>query len=173
VQLIERHWFSSLWNVQTSFSLHPQSHCWISGSSQIVSLNDSASSPPPPCIIRNVRKPPSCSPSRSKKMDLYCFCPTLIVRTRECFQVVGTQYVRCAEPWVEAKFESPKQGAIQVIISPLVRLTNRPGASIESIGSADDIITSLGQFVTGRPFSKELFGWTSLLLLNPASIFSK
>jgi hypothetical protein len=57
---------------------------------------------------------------------------------------------KCAEPWVEAKFESPKQGAIQVIISPLVRLTNRPGASIESIGSADDIITSLGQFVTGN-----------------------
>jgi hypothetical protein len=68
---------------------------------------------------------------------------------------------------VEAKFESPKQGAIQVIISPLVRLTNRPGASIESIGSADDIITSLGQFVTGKSLLREAVWMDTYLASQP------
>ncbi|CAA0827515.1 PsbP domain-containing protein 6- chloroplastic [Striga hermonthica] len=57
---------------------------------------------------------------------------------------------KCAEPWVEVKFEDEKQGKIQVVASPLIRLTNKPNAKIEDIGSPEKVIASLGPFVTGN-----------------------
>lgn len=57
---------------------------------------------------------------------------------------------KCAEPWVEVKFEDEKQGKVQVVASPLIRLTNKPNATIEDIGSPDKLIASLGPFVTGN-----------------------
>ncbi|KAL3639658.1 PsbP domain-containing protein 6, chloroplastic [Castilleja foliolosa] len=57
---------------------------------------------------------------------------------------------KCAEPWVEVKFEDAKQGKIQVVASPLIRLTNKPNAKIEDIGSPEKLIASLGPFVTGN-----------------------
>ncbi|GAU43041.1 hypothetical protein TSUD_329390 [Trifolium subterraneum] len=57
---------------------------------------------------------------------------------------------KCAEPWVEVKFEDEKQGKIQVVASPLIRLTNKPNATIEDIGSPEKVIASLGPFVTGN-----------------------
>ncbi|XP_010036387.2 psbP domain-containing protein 6, chloroplastic [Eucalyptus grandis] len=57
---------------------------------------------------------------------------------------------KCAEPWVEVKFEDDRQGKVQVVASPLVRLTNKPNASIEEIGSPEKLIASLGPFVTGN-----------------------
>uniref|UniRef100_A0A803LT42 PsbP C-terminal domain-containing protein n=1 Tax=Chenopodium quinoa TaxID=63459 RepID=A0A803LT42_CHEQI len=57
---------------------------------------------------------------------------------------------KCAEPWIEVKFEDEKQGKIQVVASPLIRLTNKPNATIEEIGSPDKLIASLGPFVTGN-----------------------
>ncbi|XP_022964757.1 psbP domain-containing protein 6, chloroplastic-like [Cucurbita moschata] len=63
--------------------------------------------------------------------------------------------LKCAEPWVEVKFEEDKQGKIQVVASPLIRLTNKPNATIEDIGSPDKVIASLGPFVTGNTFHPE------------------
>ncbi|KAL5546756.1 hypothetical protein UlMin_006443 [Ulmus minor] len=57
---------------------------------------------------------------------------------------------KCAEPWVEVKFEDEKQGKVQVVASPLIRLTNKPNATIEDIGSPEKLIASLGPFVTGN-----------------------
>ncbi|CAO2194999.1 unnamed protein product [Urochloa humidicola] len=66
---------------------------------------------------------------------------------------------KCAEPWVEVKFEDEKQGKVQVVASPLIRLTNKPNATIEDIGSPERLIASLGPFVTGNTFdSDELVG---------------
>ncbi|KAG6583506.1 PsbP domain-containing protein 6, chloroplastic, partial [Cucurbita argyrosperma subsp. sororia] len=59
------------------------------------------------------------------------------------------------KPWVEVKFEEDKQGKIQVVASPLIRLTNKPNATIEDIGSPDKVIASLGPFVTGNTFHPE------------------
>eukprot|EP00898_Chlorokybus_atmophyticus_P002759 jgi/Chlat1/3484/Chrsp23S03685 len=59
---------------------------------------------------------------------------------------------KCAEPWVEAKYEDDKQGQLQVIVAPLVRLTNRPEAQIEEIAPPALMIERLGQFVTGNSF---------------------
>lgn len=62
---------------------------------------------------------------------------------------------KCAEPWVEVKFEDDKQGKIQVVASPLIRLTNKPNATIEDIGSPEKVIASLGPFVTGNTFDPD------------------
>ncbi|XP_047055732.1 psbP domain-containing protein 6, chloroplastic [Lolium rigidum] len=62
---------------------------------------------------------------------------------------------KCAEPWVEVKFEDDKQGKVQVVASPLIRLTNRPNATIEDIGSPEKLISSLGPFVTGNTLEPE------------------
>ncbi|KAG6619644.1 hypothetical protein I3842_Q091700 [Carya illinoinensis] len=62
---------------------------------------------------------------------------------------------KCAEPWVEVKFEDEKQGKIQVVASPLIRLTNKPNASIEDIGSPEKLIASLGPFVTGNTYDPD------------------
>ncbi|XP_058079266.1 psbP domain-containing protein 6, chloroplastic [Magnolia sinica] len=62
---------------------------------------------------------------------------------------------KCAEPWVEVKFEDEKQGKVQVVASPLIRLTNKPNASIEEIGSPEKLIASLGPFVTGNTYDSD------------------
>nr|ACG28460.1 hypothetical protein [Zea mays] len=62
---------------------------------------------------------------------------------------------KCAEPWVEVKFEDEKQGKVQVVASPLIRLTNKPNATIEDIGSPERLIASLGPFVTGNTFDSD------------------
>lgn len=62
---------------------------------------------------------------------------------------------KCAEPWVEVKFEDNKQGSAQVFASPMVRLTNKPNAKIEEIGSPEKLISALGPFVTGNSYDPD------------------
>ena len=62
---------------------------------------------------------------------------------------------KCAEPWIEVKFEYPSQGVAQVVASPIVRLTNKPEASIQEIGPPEKIIAALGPFVTGDSFDPD------------------
>ncbi|GMY19672.1 psbP domain-containing protein 6, chloroplastic [Fagus crenata] len=62
---------------------------------------------------------------------------------------------KCAEPWVEVKFKDEKQGKVQVVASPLIRLTNKPNSSIEEIGSPEKLIASLGPFVTGNTYDPD------------------
>ena len=62
---------------------------------------------------------------------------------------------KCAEPWVEVKFENVKQGTAQVFASPMVRLTNKPNAKIEEIGSPEKLISALGPFVTGNSYDPD------------------
>lgn len=69
---------------------------------------------------------------------------------------------KCAEPWVEVRFEDEKQGKVQVVASPLIRLTNKPNASIEEIGSPERVIASLGPFVTGNSYDSDELIQTSV-----------
>ncbi|KAL9664535.1 hypothetical protein QQ045_019939 [Rhodiola kirilowii] len=62
---------------------------------------------------------------------------------------------KCAEPWVEVKFENGKQRKIQVVASPLIRLTNKPNATIEEISDPEKLIASLGPFVTGNTYDPD------------------
>lgn len=56
---------------------------------------------------------------------------------------------------MEVKFEDEKQGKVQVVASPLIRLTNKPNATIEEIGSPEKLIASLGPFVTGNSYDPD------------------
>ncbi|CAN1130175.1 PsbP domain-containing protein 6, chloroplastic [Linum perenne] len=69
---------------------------------------------------------------------------------------------KCAEPWVEVKFEDDKQGKVQVVASPLIRLTNKLNATIEDIGSPEELIASLGPFVTGNSYDPDELVYTSV-----------
>ncbi|KVI03437.1 psbP domain-containing protein 6, chloroplastic [Cynara cardunculus var. scolymus] len=69
---------------------------------------------------------------------------------------------KCAEPWIEVKFEDEKQGKVQVVASPLIRLTNKPNATIEDIGSPEKVIASLGSFVTGNTYDSDELLETSI-----------
>ncbi|KAL8467666.1 hypothetical protein ACS0TY_031060 [Phlomoides rotata] len=69
---------------------------------------------------------------------------------------------KCAEPWIEVKFENEKQGKVQVVASPLIRLTNKPNATIEEIGSPEELIASLGPFVTGNTLDPDELMETSI-----------
>lgn len=69
---------------------------------------------------------------------------------------------KCAEPWIEVKFEDGKQGKVQVVASPLIRLTNKPDATIEDIGSPEKVIASLGPFVTGNTLESDELLETSI-----------
>ncbi|KAF2308251.1 hypothetical protein GH714_038638 [Hevea brasiliensis] len=79
---------------------------------------------------------------------------------------------KCAEPWVEVKFEDEKQGKVQVVASPLIRLTNKPNASIEDIGSPDKLIASLGPFVTGNSYDPDELLETSVEKLGDQTVIS-
>ncbi|KAG7565940.1 PsbP C-terminal [Arabidopsis suecica] len=69
---------------------------------------------------------------------------------------------KCAEPWIEVKFENEKQGKVQVVASPLIRLTNKPNATIEDIGEPEKVIASLGPFVTGNSYDSDELLKTSI-----------
>lgn len=79
---------------------------------------------------------------------------------------------KCAEPWIEVKFENEKQGKIQVVASPLIRLTNKPNATIEDIGSPEKLIASLGAFVTGNTYDSDELIETSIEKLGDQTVNS-
>ncbi|KAM3333163.1 hypothetical protein ACQJBY_028340 [Aegilops geniculata] len=79
---------------------------------------------------------------------------------------------KCAEPWVEVKFEDERQGKVQVVASPLIRLTNRPNATIEDIGSPEKLIASLGPFVTGNTLEPEEIIETSVEKIGDLTYYS-
>ncbi|KAJ9694301.1 hypothetical protein PVL29_010011 [Vitis rotundifolia] len=78
---------------------------------------------------------------------------------------------KCAEPWVEVKFEDENQGKVQVVASPLIRLTNKPNASIEDIGSPEKLIASLGPFVTGNTYDSDELLETSVEKLGDQTYY--
>jgi hypothetical protein len=59
---------------------------------------------------------------------------------------------------IEVIFENEGEGKAQVIVAPLVRLTNRKNVAIEDIGPPEGILTSLGPFITGERGLLELAG---------------
>lgn len=78
---------------------------------------------------------------------------------------------KCAEPWIEVKFEDEKQGKVQVVASPLIRLTNKPNATIEDIGSPEKVIASLGAFVTGNTYDSDELVETSIEKLGDQTYY--
>ena len=55
----------------------------------------------------------------------------------------------CGEPWLEALYEDPSLGRIELLASPLVKLTNKKEATITDLGAPDAVIERIGSFLTG------------------------
>lgn len=72
---------------------------------------------------------------------------------------------------MEVKFEDEKQGKVQVVASPLIRLTNKPNATIEEIGTPEKLIASLGPFVTGNTLDPEELLETSVEKLDDQTVY--
>lgn len=61
----------------------------------------------------------------------------------------------CAEPWIETVFENPSEGKLQLVVSPLVKLTNRPDMPIQDIGTPESILPRIGGYITGTYMEEE------------------
>ncbi|KAK6127187.1 hypothetical protein DH2020_039071 [Rehmannia glutinosa] len=75
-------------------------------------------------------------------------------------------YLRLRRP-TRLSFSSPPRLKtpplfVQVVASPLIRLTNKPNARIEDIGSPEKLIASLGPFVTGNTLDPDELVETSI-----------
>eukprot|EP00890_Picochlorum_soloecismus_P006511 jgi/Picsp_1/6861/NSC_04198-R1_psbp domain-containing protein chloroplastic-like len=57
---------------------------------------------------------------------------------------------RCDEPWIETLWESKEDGFCQLVVSPLYRLVSKANASLQDLGSPEQVIESVGAFVTGN-----------------------
>ncbi|KAG6413703.1 hypothetical protein SASPL_126417 [Salvia splendens] len=169
---------------------HPQdSNLHLTCLSRRDFLNGSAAllplliSPPPPSLAREVEVgsylPPSpANPSfvlfsatskdtpalRAGNVQPYKFILPPTWKQMRIANILSGNYCqpKCAEPWIEVKFEDEKQGKIQVVASPLIRLTNKPNATIEDIGTPDKVIASLGPFVTGNTLDPDELVKTSI-----------
>lgn len=73
---------------------------------------------------------------------------------------------------MEVKFEDDNQGKVQVVASPLIRLTNKPNASIEEIGSPEKLIASLGPFVTGSTYDPDELLEASVEKLGDQTVYT-
>jgi len=57
---------------------------------------------------------------------------------------------RCDEPWIETLWESKEDGFCQLVVSPLYRLVSKANATLQDLGSPEQVIESVGAFVTGN-----------------------
>ena len=46
-------------------------------------------------------------------------------------------------------FENPSEGKIQLLVSPLVKLTNKVNAAIQDLGTPESILPRIGPYITG------------------------
>lgn len=67
----------------------------------------------------------------------------------------STRRPNCGEPWIECVFESAANGRIELIASPLVKLTNKADAAMESLGTPDQVIGRIGSILTGADFDAD------------------
>lgn len=51
--------------------------------------------------------------------------------------------------------QDPAEGRVQVLVSPLQRLTNQAQAPIEDVGTPEGILGSLGSYITGTYLDEE------------------
>lgn len=57
---------------------------------------------------------------------------------------------KCDEPWVETLWESKEDGFCQLVVSPIYRLVSKSNATLKDLGPPEQVIESVGAFVTGN-----------------------
>ncbi|KAG1676339.1 hypothetical protein FOA52_001134 [Chlamydomonas sp. UWO 241] len=60
----------------------------------------------------------------------------------------------CGEPWTEVAFEAPGS-RVALLVLPLVKLTNERDATITSLGSPEQLLPRIGNFITGTVFEAD------------------
>ncbi|CAH9102535.1 unnamed protein product [Cuscuta europaea] len=121
-------------------------------------------SPSVPSFVLYKAKPTDTPALRAGNVEPYTFMLPPTWKQTRVANILSGNYCqpKCAEPWVEVRFEDAKQGKVQVVASPLVRLTNKPNAKIEDIGTPEKVIASLGPFVTGNTYDPDELLQTSI-----------
>ncbi|EFJ53320.1 hypothetical protein VOLCADRAFT_102920 [Volvox carteri f. nagariensis] len=56
---------------------------------------------------------------------------------------------RCDEPWTEVVFEGTQGGRVELIVSPLQKLTPRKNVKVEDLGTPDQLLERVGNYITG------------------------
>lgn len=56
---------------------------------------------------------------------------------------------RCDEPWTEVIFEGATGGRVELIVSPLQKLTPRKNVKVEDLGTPDQVLQRIGNYITG------------------------
>ena len=62
---------------------------------------------------------------------------------------------RCDEPWVEAIFTEPSGLKVTLLVSPLVKLTNKINVSLSDLGTPQQLIARIGAYLTGTFYEEE------------------
>ncbi|KAL4420172.1 hypothetical protein ABPG77_008308 [Micractinium sp. CCAP 211/92] len=62
---------------------------------------------------------------------------------------------RCEEPWYEAKFENPKEGSAQLIVTELQKLGAKPTSKLQDLGTPEQVVNRIGNFITGTSVPDE------------------
>jgi len=108
-------------------------------------------------FIPDKKKTPAIRAGTVNPEDPYKFEMPSDMREAKVANIQSGNYCqpRCAEPWTEVIFESPADGKVVVIVSPLVRLTNKAKVRIEEIGTPEGLLVSLGPFITGTYLDEE------------------
>ncbi|KAI4300923.1 hypothetical protein L6164_034249 [Bauhinia variegata] len=130
-------------------------------------------SPSDPFFVQFKASPKDTPALRAGNVEPYQFILPPTWKQTRVANILSGNYCqpKCAEPWVEVKFEDEKQGKVQVVASPLIRLTNKPNASIEDIGSPEKLIGSLGPFVTGNTYDPDELLETSVEKLGDQTYY--
>ncbi|GIL59903.1 hypothetical protein Vafri_14569 [Volvox africanus] len=56
---------------------------------------------------------------------------------------------RCDEPWTEVIFEGAQGGRVELIVSPLQKLTSKKNVKVEDLGTPDQLLERVGNYITG------------------------
>ncbi|KXZ44862.1 hypothetical protein GPECTOR_61g815 [Gonium pectorale] len=56
---------------------------------------------------------------------------------------------RCDEPWTEVIFEGVQGGRVELIVAPLQKLTPRKNIKVEDLGTPEQLLQRVGNYITG------------------------
>ncbi|KAI8471276.1 MAG: hypothetical protein J3K34DRAFT_417665 [Monoraphidium minutum] len=108
-------------------------------------------------FVPDAKKTPAIRAGTVSRENPYRFAMPPTWREAKVANILSGNYCqpRCAEPWIEVIFENEAEGRVQVVLAPLVRLTNRKNVRIEDIGPPEGLLTALGSFITGTYLDEE------------------
>lgn len=108
-------------------------------------------------FVPDSKKTPALRAGTVNPSDPYKFAMPPTFREGKVANILSGNFCQpnCAEPWTEVVFEDEATGKVQVLVSPLVKLTNKPNARIQDVGEPNRLLDSVGPFITGTYLDDE------------------